>query len=301
MVKSNTSSGKKQPMCQTCHRPTLGHPRRGRKFTCVTESSDSSASPLPESDSLRLSTPLPSPPSSPPAMTPSPSPETPRQGFQLPQGDTWHWRNPNWVSPPPPKWRLHSPSDLDRVSPAPTEPLTEVPDNEWGSHVVPDTVVEESEPADDASLYGDNDENPDEFSLNPSPRSWSPFSQLAERDTNLKNVFRGSTPLFNVFRTPCEHLANVRRTAEQEGKYVGVIKAPAAHSGTAQIPKEKADGTVWVVVSDRQEDLDYAIDSQQRGMPGTFFQKEHYGIGLLHVAFAGVLGGIVVLLGLAYL
>jgi len=81
------------------------------------------------------------------------------------------------------------------------------------------------------------------------------------------------------------------------------MNAPPAHRAIARVPTDKANGTVWVVVSDRIEDLKYAIDSQQGGMPGTFFPEESQtrGMGFFQVAFAGVLGGLMVAVGLACL
>jgi hypothetical protein len=46
------------------------------------------------------------------------------------------------------------------------------------------------------------------------------------------------------------------------------MKAPPAH--LAKIPREKSRETVWVILSDREEDLQYAVHSQR--MPGAFAQ-----------------------------
>ncbi|KIJ69929.1 hypothetical protein HYDPIDRAFT_23085 [Hydnomerulius pinastri MD-312] len=313
---STTASLRKRPHCHKCGSLMQGHRRKHGTLICPDQQS------LFSETAKSHSTPLPSPPAStggsPPATpTPESTPERARGGFKPPPGDHWHWRNPNWVSPPC-KTRLHSPSDLDRGSLAPTEPLTEYQASHKGSYYpVPRTLHEQEEevPVEDGSWADDlnneedyDSQNSEQYEYFPypsnslSPRPWNSFSQSPVTDISLNTALRASTPLFKVFRTPREDLPEVTRIAQREGKHVGIMNTPPAHLATAKIPREKADGTVWVLVSDREEDLQYAIDSQQRGMPGTLFPEEqHRGMGFLQVALAGIMGGLMVTCGLAFL
>lgn len=212
--------------------------------------------------------------------------------------------------------RLYTPSDGEHGSLTPTEPVTEPIASRRGTHLSPSLIREEEEEENLSASWSrnvdeeDNDvQNGEEFEFFPhhsnslSPRPWLPFSQSRVTDTSLNTVLRASTPLFKVFRTPREDLDDVKRTAQREGKHVAIINAPPAHRAMARVPTDKANGTVWVVVSDRVEDLKHAIDSQQRGMPGTFFLEEPQtrGMGFFQMVVAGVLGGLMVAIGLAYL
>ncbi|KAG9317338.1 hypothetical protein JVU11DRAFT_1537 [Chiua virens] len=295
-----------------------GHKRKNGTFVCPEETSifTETASSTRKSHS----TTLPSPPASPgrsPHATPPPSsgfsPAREKPVFKPPPGQRWHWRNPNWVSPPR-KMRLYTPSEEERGSLAPTEPVTEVEPIvvPWGTHLSPTEEEEEQNLGPPASLSGNVDgdaQNGEEFeylshhSSSLSPRQWSPFSQSPVTDISFNTALRASTPLFKVFRTAREDLESIRRTAQREGKHVAIINAPLAHRAIAKVPSEKVNGTVWVVVSDRVEDLKYAIDSQQWGMPGTFFTEEPQtrGMDFLQVMTAGVLGGLMVAIGLAYM
>lgn len=267
------------------------------------------------------STPLPSPPVSPggsPHASPPPSssfsPVHEKPVFKPPPGKRWHWRNPNWVSPPH-KMRLYTPSDGERGSLTPTEPVTEPIASQRVTRLSPSVIREEEEGNPSVSWSRNVDEedndvqNGEEFEYFPdhsnslSPRQWSPFSQSPVTDISLNTALRASTPLFKVFRTPREDLDDIGRIAQREGKHVAIIDAPLAHRAMARVPTDKANGTVWVVVSDRVEDLKYAIDSQQRGMPGMFFPEEPQtrGMGFFQVAIAGALGGLMVAVGLACL
>ncbi|KAF9226722.1 hypothetical protein BS17DRAFT_696305 [Gyrodon lividus] len=288
---STSASLRRRPHCHKCGSLMQGHRRKNGTLICPDEVSLFTGTVI--SSRKSHSTPLPSPPASsggsPPASPPpSPgfSPAREKPIFKPPPGDRWHWRNPNWVSPPR-KMRLHSPNELERDSLAPTEPLTEPDANQTRSYLSPSVIHEEEEGQPENASWSDH------FKQDPD----------AENGGDLNTVLRASTPLFKVFRTPREDLDNVRRTAQREGKHVGIMTAPPAHLATAKVPKEKADGSVWVLVSDCAEDLKYAIDSQQRGMPGAFFPEEaqHMGMGFLQVALAGVLGGLMTTLGLAFL
>ncbi|KAG6378599.1 hypothetical protein JVT61DRAFT_12866 [Boletus reticuloceps] len=312
---STSTSLRKRPHCHKCGSPMQGHKRKNGTFVCPEETSTFSE--IVSSTYKSHSTPLPSPPAS-----PGGSPRTSSQGFlparekpvfKPPPGERWHWRNPNWVSPPR-KTRLYTPSDWERGSLTPTEPVTEPIVSQRGTHLSPNVIREEEEEEEEedvsASWQEDNDDqNREDFEYFPrhsnslSPRLWSPFSQSLVNDITLDTALRASTPLFKVFRTPFEDLDGVRRIAQREGKHVAIIDAPPAHRAMARLPTDEANGTVWVVVSDRIEDLKYAINSQQMGMPGTFFPEgpQTRGIGFFQVAFAGILGGLMVAVGLAYL
>lgn len=265
------------------------------------------------------STSLPSPPASPggsphasPPPSPGFSPVREKPVFKPPPGKRWHWRNPNWVSPPR-KMRLYTPSDAERGSLTPTELVTESAVSRRKTHLPPNIIREEEEEEDgNPTSWSDNidgtAQNGEELeyshhSNSLSPRLWSTFSQSPVTDISLNTALRASTPLFNVFRTPREDLDDVRRTAQREGKHVAIINAPPAHRAIARVPSDKANGTVWVVVSDRVEDLKYAINSQQGGMPGTFFLEEPptRGADFFQVVVAGLMGGLMVAVGLAYL
>ncbi|KAG1892166.1 hypothetical protein F4604DRAFT_1966375 [Suillus subluteus] len=201
------------------------------------------------------------------------SPDTPPptyefHGFQVPPGDRWHWRNPNWVSPP--RERPHEKAHRT-VSLTPTEPLSDegpgkenispfpmehspspgYPGDDWdGSSDSLDyypnfSIKEESpEPQFDTYISG--------CSHSPPPREWSPFSQSPITDISLNTALRAGTPLYSVYRVPRQD----------------VPKTPPAH--LAKIPREKSLETVWVILSDREEDLQYAVHSQR--MPGAFAQ-----------------------------
>lgn len=308
-----------------------GHTRKGRgKYICpdISASVDScgtekdrAASEASIVDSVTMrshsrSAPLPSPPVSPsPSPSPSPtsvSPPAYTPTFNPPPGDNWHWRNPNWRSPA--RESINIADSLTRASLAPTEPNTEYQANIQGGHFSYSVTFQapKQEPDDSNGLWedGDNDEVGSTHSeyfgeftptpLNPaSPRSWSPYLGA----NSFNSTLRESTPLFNVFRTRRTDVPKVTRAAEEEGKHVCVIDAPPHYSGTAKLPREKANGTVWILVSDREDDLRYALDSQQRGMPGTLFPEEHTvkNSGFLDVLFAGLVGGLVVACGFKYL
>ena len=317
---STSTSLRRRPHCHKCGSPMQGHRRRNGTFVCPGETSIFTETV--SSTHKSHSTPLPSPPASPggsPRASPPPSqgfsPVHEKPIFKPPPGKRWHWRNPNWVSPPR-KMRLYTPSDWERGSLTPTEPVTGPIGNQRGTHLSPNVIREEEEEGNHSASWSktldeeDNDvPNEEEFeyfhrhSNSLSPRAWSPFSQSPVTDVSLDTALRASTPLFKVFRTPLEDLDGVRRTAQRDGKHVAIINTPPAHRAMARVPTDKANGTVWVVVSDRVEDLKYAIDSQQGGMPGTFFLEEPQirGMGFFQVVVAGVLGGLMVAVGLACL
>ncbi|KAH0839800.1 hypothetical protein J3R83DRAFT_745 [Lanmaoa asiatica] len=317
---STSTSLRRRPHCHKCGLPMQGHRRKNGTFVCPEETSIFTETL--SSTRKSHSTPLPSPPASPvgsphasPPPSPGFSPVREKPVFNPPPGDRWHWKNPNWVSPPH-KMRLYTPSDGERGSLTPTEPVTEPIASQWGTHLSQSVIREEEEEENSSASWSenvdekDNDvQNGEEFEFFPhhsnslSPRLRSPFSQSPVTDTSLNTALRASTPLFKVFRTPREDLDRVRRTAQREGKHVAIINAPLAHRAMARVPVDKATGTVWVVVSDRVEDLKYAIDSQQGSMPGTFFPEEPQtrGMGFFQVVVAGVLGGLTVAVGLACL
>ncbi|KAL4081524.1 hypothetical protein V8B97DRAFT_1923470 [Scleroderma yunnanense] len=326
------SSGRKRPQCHRCGAMMEGHTRKGRgKFICPGSSAslDSSGSENGRADSEASITdldtkrshshftPLPSPPvsSSPsPTPTPTPTPVPPpayTPTFNPPPGDYWHWKNPNWKSPP-----RNTGADMAdasaRASLAPTEPNTEYQSSIQGDYPVLSATfqVVKQEPHDGLWETGDNEiasthsEYFDEFAptrLDPaSSRSWSPYPCA---DGSLSGMLRESTPLFKVFRTRRKDVSKVTHAAEEEGKHVCVINAPPHYPGTAKLPREKVNGTVWVLVSDREDDLKYALDSQQRGMPGTMFLDDHTvkKSGFLEVVLAGLVGGLAVACGFKYL
>lgn len=320
------SSGRKRPQCHSCGTTMHGHTRKGRgKFICPESSASLDSF---ESEKLRAtsdtsvvdsiatgghthSTPLPSPPMS-PSPPPSPTSASPpayTPTFNPPPGENWHWKNPNWKSPP--RNNVNIVDSLMRASLAPTEPNTEYEASIQGNRFSRNLTLQElKQEPDDGALWEDNDEMGSTYSeyfgefaptpLDPaSPRSWSPYPDA----DNLDGTLRESTPLFKVFRTRRKDVSKVARAAEEEGKHVCVIDAPPHYPGTAKLPREKANGTVWILVSDREDDLRYALDSQQRGMPGTLFPEQHTikKSGFLDVLFAGLVGGLVVACGFKYL
>lgn len=340
---STTTSTRKRPQCHRCHTKMQGHRRKAGRFVCPDATvSPEPSSPISERDHLLSkpspedalsvrskshSTSLPSPPLSPSSSVgASPSPVSPpaytATPFKPPATTTWHWKNPNWQSPPH-KPGCCSPVRAGRqVSLTPTEPNTEY-------HYEPSPLIDsgtlqslKEEPLEDDHGYdalsagrvhagldmshGATDplgEFTPAHSNSLSPRPWSSFSQSPVTEASLGTVLRESTPLFKVFRTRCEDIAAVTRTAVQEGKYACAIDAPSHYPGTARISREKARGTRWVLMSDQEDDLRYALDCQQRSMPGTLLVNEQWarGMGFLEVAFAGLVGGLVVACGLRYL
>jgi hypothetical protein len=252
-------------MCHKCWSTMAGHTRKNNMFICP---------PTALSRSSENSPPLPSPPDSPP-------PTYECQGFQIPPGDCWHWRNPNWVSPPP----SEKPQEnaLRDASLTPTEPLSDDqqerknispfamggPANEWADHPdalthYPNFLIKREESLE--SVYTGH-------SGSPSPRPWSPFSQSPITDISLNTALRAGTPLYSVYRVPRQDVPYVQRTAPREGKLFSVMNAPPAH--LAKIPREKSRETVWVILSDREEDLRYAVHSQH--MPGALVQGSSEG------------------------
>jgi len=253
-------------MCHRCWSTMAGHTRKNNMFICP---------PTALNRSSENSPPLPSPPDSPP-------PTYEHQGFQVPPGDCWHWRNPNWVSPPP---REKSQENALRDgSFTPTEPLSDGqqekenvspfamggpvadhPADEWADHSdalthYPDFPIKREESLESDIYTG--------HSGSPSPRAWSPFSQSPITDISLNTALRAGTPLYSVYRVPRQDVSKVQRTAQREGKLFSVMNAPPAH--LAKIPREKSQETVWVILSDREEDLRYAVSSQR--MPGALAQ-----------------------------
>ncbi|KAG6336491.1 hypothetical protein ID866_2605 [Astraeus odoratus] len=319
------TSGRKRPQCHQCGTMMRGHTRGGRgKFICPgsslsfdssipEKSCASSGASVAESVTPRChsyATPLPSPP-----VSPSPTPASPpayTATFTPPPGNSWHWKNPNWRTPPRNTGEA-SPVLSARPSLAPTEPNTEyqasIQDDSGSMFHVPkkepvddDHIPWEEENDDQGSTYS---EYFGEFRPAPlgsvAPRSWSPCS--SETDESLNGVLRGSTPLFKVFRTRHKDICRVTHAAEEVGKHVCVIDAPSHYPGTSKLPMEKAHGTVWVLVSDREDDLKYAVDSQQRGMPGTLLpdQQTVQNGGFLEMVFAGLVGAILVACGFKFL
>ncbi|KAI6100276.1 hypothetical protein F5141DRAFT_328802 [Pisolithus sp. B1] len=211
--------------------------------------------------------------------------------------------------------------ELERSSLTPTEPNTEYQASIQGDHFASSVTLQEvkqeltdgSEPVwgigndDNGDLGSTHSEYLGAFTPMPvdtqSPRSWSPWSHSSDSSDNLSGVLRAGTPLFNVFRTRRGDIPKLTRAAEEEGKHMCIIDAPPSYPGTAKLPREKANGTVWVLVSDREDDLRYALDCQQRGMPGTLFfdQQTAKRIGILEVVFASFVGGFIVALGFKYL
>lgn len=249
-------------MCHKCGSTMAGHTRKNNMFVC----------PGPAERKLHH---LLSP------DTPPPTYEF--HGFQVPPGDRWHWRNPNWVSPP--RERPHEKAHRD-VSLTPTEPLSDegpgkenispfamehspspdYPDDDWagssGPLDYPNFSIKEESPESQFDTYISG------CSHSPPPREWSSFSQSPVTDISLNTALRAGTPLYSVYRVPRQDVPKVQRTAQREGKLLSVMKAPPAH--LAKIPREKSQETVWVILSDREEDLQYAVHSQR--MPGAFAQ-----------------------------
>lgn len=263
MVFAQRTSQRKRPMCHKCGSTMAGHTRKNNMVVCPGSA---------ERKSHLFSTP----------DTPPPTYEF--HGFQVPPGDRWHWRNPNWVSPP--HERRYEQAHRD-VSLTPTEPLSDdgsgkenvspstmehspspdYPDDDWADSSDPlyyypnFSIKEESpEPQDDTYIS--------DYSHSPPPRQWSSFSQSPITDVSLNTALRAGTPLYSVYRVPRQDIPKVKRTAQREGKLFSVMEAPPAH--LAKIPREKSQETVWVILSDREEDLKYAVHSQH--MPGAFAQ-----------------------------
>ncbi|KAG1752516.1 uncharacterized protein EDB91DRAFT_521322 [Suillus paluster] len=256
------TSQRKRPMCHKCGSTMAGHTRKNNIFVCPASSQRTSHIPLPPD---------------------SPPPTYEFHGFQVPPGDRWHWRNPNWISPP--RERPHETAHRNE-SLTPTEPLSDggsgkeniapfsvggspapnYPADEWDDsdplYYYPDFSVKEEtpEPVFDSYISG--------CTNSPPPREWSPFSQSPITDISLNTALRAGTPLYSVYRVPRQDVPKVQRTAQREGKLFSVMKAPPAHP--AKIPREKSRETVWVILSDREEDLRYAVHSQR--MPGALTQ-----------------------------
>lgn len=327
------TSDRKRPQCHQCGSLMRGHKRQGRgKYICPDSSISStgtekdraaSEASITESLSTRSnldSTPLPSPPVSP---SPSPSPVPPpayTPTFKPPPGSSWHWKNPNWKSPPRNSGFGGLP-ELERISLTPTELNTEYQASIQGDHSASSATLQEvkQEPIGDSEALWEagNSDNDDSGSAHSeyfggftpmpvdtqSPRSWSPWSHSSDSSNNLSGILRAGTPLFNVFRTRRGDIPKLTRAAEEEGKHMCIINAPPSYPGTAKLPREKANGTVWVLVSDREDDLRYAVDCQQRGMPGTLCldQQTTKRIGIVDIIFASFVGGFIVALGFKYL
>ncbi|KAG0709905.1 hypothetical protein DFH29DRAFT_993277 [Suillus ampliporus] len=224
-----------------------GHTRKNNIFVC------------PGSAERTLHIPLPSD---------SPPPTYEFHGFQVPPGDRWHWRNPNWVSPP--REQLHEGAHRD-ASLTPTEPLS---DGEPGKENIAPFSVRGSPAPDYPADEWDDDSDPFLIPTHRATRTRrlpasGPRSQQSPiTDISLNTALRAGTPLYSVYRVPRQDIPKVQRTAQREGKLFSVMKAPPAHP--AKIPREKSQETVWVILSDREEDLRYAVHSQR--MPGALTQ-----------------------------
>lgn len=329
-------------MCHRCGSTMAGHTRKNNMFICP--------GPAESKTHLLLS-----------PDTPPPTYEF--HGFQVPPGDRWHWRNPNWVSPPRERPRENAHRDVSLTA---TEPLSD--EGPGKENISPFTMEHSPSPgypgdgwvgSSDSLDYYPNfsikEESPEpQFdtyisgcSHSPPPREWSPCSQSPITDISLNTALRAGTPLYSVYRVPRQDIPKVQRTAQREGKLLSVMTAPPAH--LAKIPREKSRETVWVILSDREEDLQYAVHSQR--MPGAFaqgttadlsdpksnavapvtqnapfydtvdkrnatFDQSMYSIpgglavqenlrsaghGFLQMAFAGIIGGLVVIYGRALL
>ncbi|KAH7916798.1 hypothetical protein BJ138DRAFT_995246 [Hygrophoropsis aurantiaca] len=290
------SNQRKRPHCTKCGNLMAGHTRNGGSFVCPDEFEFMTPKPEPRDSSL---SPLPSPPES-PSGSPSGSP-APQSTFQVPPGNKWHWRNPNWFSPPRKK-RQDTPGE-DRLSLVPTEPASDFGDFEREPFL--NLPVHDYYPQhyDEPYSYEREDTPPLYYSTDhsPSPRPWSPFSQSPVVDISLQTALRGSSPLFTTFRVPREDLESVHRTAEREGKYLGVMEAPPGQNGN--IPQEKADGTVWVVVGYNEDQVKHIVHTQQTSLelPSKGVQGRGSEMGFVQLALAGILGGFIVTCGLAFL
>lgn len=263
MVFAQNTSQRKRPRCHRCGSTMAGHTRKNNMFIC----------PGPAERKSRIAL---------PPDTPPPTYEF--HGFQVPPGDRWHWRNPNWVSPPRerPHEKIHRDVSLtpteplsddglgkENISPLATEhsPSPEYSSDDWAGSAdalgyYPDFSIKEESPEPQFDTYISG------CSHSPPPREWSSFSQSPITDVSLNTALRAGTPLYSVYRVPREDIPKVKRTARREGKLLSVMNAPPAH--LAKIPREKSRETVWVILSDREEDLQYAVHSQ--AMPGAFAQ-----------------------------
>ncbi|KAH7931331.1 hypothetical protein BV22DRAFT_1190614 [Leucogyrophana mollusca] len=338
---TSAANQRKRPHCTKCGGLMAGHTRDGGSFVCPDARQFLSPKPEPREVSLRDSPAesLPSPPASPP----------PQSTFQIPPGNKWHWRNPNWFSPPSKK-RQSTPSE-SRQSLAPTEPASEFGDygrerafftlpryataggmcaGERRSLTPTEPATEDDEGSDyekenspfyereNSPFYDEPDplyyhpgerflqpreDSPEYYGSpgSPPPRPWSPLSQSPVVDISLQTALRGSSPLFSTFRVPREDLQKVHQTAEREGKYVGVMEAPPGQS--ENIPQEKADGTVWVVVGYDEAHVRHIVQMQQMSLPGAMERPAGNSreLGFFQLALAGIVGGFMVTCGLAFL
>ncbi|KAG1815685.1 uncharacterized protein BJ212DRAFT_1272666 [Suillus subaureus] len=265
MVFAQNTSRRKRPMCHRCGSTMAGHTRKNNMFICP--------GPAESKSHLLLS------PDSPP-------PTYEFHGFQVPPGDRWHWRNPNWVSPP--RERPHEKAHRD-VSLTPTEPLS---DEGPGKENISPFPMEHSPSPDYTS---------DDWAGSSDSLDYYPNFSIKEEspEPHLNTALRGGTPLYSVYRVPRQDVPKVQRTAQREGKLFSVMTAPPAH--LAKIPREKSRETVWVILSDREEDLQYA---SMYSIPGGLAVQENLrsaGHGFLQMAFAGIIGGLVVTYGRALL
>ncbi|EGN92030.1 hypothetical protein SERLA73DRAFT_79916 [Serpula lacrymans var. lacrymans S7.3] len=270
---------RKRPQCTKCGMLMAGHRRRGGTVLCPTPS----LSPDPE-DRMWSHSPsvpsasLPSPPASPHGSR-GPSP-----GFQLPEGNRWHWRNPNWMSPAR-KPLGRTPSDEHSL--VPTEPLTETN----GSSEKENLPVHRMNPQ-----IGYDGEGSPPYYAGDGERSPSP--QLYE--SPLDDVLGNSIPLAAVFSSPRAEVPLIRQVARREGVHIGFAQAPSHDEMGRAVPELDGHHSCWVVVGSDEFAVKHILDLQRSKMPGMLVTKEEAWapVGFFHLAFAGVVGGLVVIFGL---
>ncbi|KAH9948781.1 hypothetical protein B0H21DRAFT_731926 [Amylocystis lapponica] len=275
---------RKRPQCQKCGSPMAGHKRPQGLPVCPDK-----GSPSPERSS-----------------------PTPISAFDFSRAGNWHWKNRNWVDPP------RAPQvEPDRRSM-----------NSW-------VTTEPAESAAGWARSGAQDKGDGEVDDggSVSARSAVSVSSASTLKRTISEVLsKTSKPLASLFSTREEHLSTVTSSARRNGLYTGVVLSPTRHRG---IKSEELDGASlartaeplgrqdswWVVMgrdagavgymlglneggtrAARDQVAEELANAHEHGKVGTYpLDIRSIRMGFLDVIFAGVVGGMVVLLGLCML
>ena len=205
---------------------------------------------------------------------------SPVEEIDIPIIPGFHRPNPHWVEP-----ASHRP------------PLAPLPIEKFQHHNGSDHSTEPI--TDDSDTFSDKvnrDEN-------------SSSSTNSEEDAFLNAALATSTPLASIFSTPKENIADVRRAARERGVHTGLMRRPGARMDEKTkflFGHGDSVPSWWVVIGRDAEAVRNLVNMQQKDTPGRSHPSkkssqvtltQSFATGFSHLLMAGVLGGLVVLLG----
>ena len=244
-----------------------GHTRQRGSVVCPSRSNLLSPPPSPPTyqEVVRMNSPMRQPP--------------PIQDIDIPT-IPFRRENPHWTEP-------------SRRS-----PLTPLPIQQFQRHAGSDGSAVSTDLDDDVlSIKTSNDDEDSSCSTN------------SEDKAIIDAALATSIPLASIFSTPKENIADVRRAARETGLHTGLMRRPGARTdGKIKFlfGHRDSESSWWVVIGRSAEAVENLVNLQQKGMPGHFHPDynspqvtpaQSSAVGFAHFIMAGVLGGLVVLLG----